>query len=149
MRTYEVLFIVRPDYEEEQIASVIARYQDVISNDQGVVKVAEKWAKRRLAYEIDDFREGLYIIVIFEGTPDIASELDRLMKIDQEVLRHMISRVDDSGGEVFESRKEKPRNEESRPEQSQKGQSRPEVAVLETKGPKEEAQVTDDSQVSN
>ena len=114
MRIYEVLFIVRPDYEEEQIASVIARYKGVIANDQGVVTAAEKWAKRRLAYEIAGFREGLYIIMTFEGTPDIAAELDRLMKIDQEVLRHMISRIDDIPNRVAEPRKERARTEEPR-----------------------------------
>ncbi len=141
MRTYEVLFIVRPDYEEEQISSVIARYKDVIANDQGVVTTAEKWAKRRLAYEVAGFREGLYIIMTFEGTPDIAAELDRLMKIDQEVLRHMISRIDNIPNRVAEPRKERARTEESRFEKGQRGQAKPEVAVVDTKGSEEEAQV--------
>ncbi len=141
MRIYEVLFIVRPDYEEEQIASVIARYKGVIANDQGVVTAAEKWAKRRLAYEIAGFREGHYIIMTFEGTPDIAAELDRLMKIDQEVLRHMISRIDDIPNRVAEPRKERARTEESRFEKGPRGQARPEVAVVDTKVSEEEAQV--------
>ncbi|QUL97864.1 MAG: 30S ribosomal protein S6 [Candidatus Fermentithermobacillus carboniphilus] len=94
MRTYEVLFITRPDYDEEKVASIIARYQDVIASGNGTLKTSDKWGKRRLAYEIDGLREGLYILMTFEGPPSLSAEIDRLMKIDQDVVRHMISRID-------------------------------------------------------
>jgi len=94
MRTYELLFITHPDYDEEQISSIISRYQDVITKGNGTVKTSEKWGKRRLAYEINGLREGLYILVIFDGPPTLAAEVDRVMKIDQDVVRHMITRID-------------------------------------------------------
>ena len=94
MRKYELLFITHPEYDDEKIAAVISRYQDVITNGKGAVTSAEKWGKRRLAYEINDLREGTYVLVIFEAEREVAAELDRLMKIDQEILRHMISRLD-------------------------------------------------------
>ena len=93
MRLYELLFITRPDYDEEKIASLIARYKDLITKANGIVKTAEKWGKRHLAYEINDLRDGIYILMTFEADKQVAAELDRLMKIDQEVLRHMISRI--------------------------------------------------------
>jgi small subunit ribosomal protein S6 len=94
LRKYELLFITHPEYDDEKIAAVISRYQDVITNGKGAVTSAEKWGKRRLAYEINDLREGTYVLVIFEAEREVAAELDRLMKIDQEILRHMISRLD-------------------------------------------------------
>ncbi len=94
MRLYELLFITRPDYDEEKIASLIARYTDLITKANGIVKTAEKWGKRHLAYEINDLRDGIYILMTFQAEKQTASELDRLMKIDQEVMRHMISRIE-------------------------------------------------------
>jgi single-strand DNA-binding protein len=143
LRAYEVLFIVSPDYEDEQIASIIARYKGVITKDEGVVTEADKWAKRRLTYEIAGFREGLYILMTFEGTPEIAAELDRLMKIDQEVLRHMISRIDDIAVRDVKRKKDEARTEEPRSERGSRSQGKPEVAVVDTKASKasEEARV--------
>lgn len=94
MRKYELLFITHPDYDEEKIAAVMKRYEDVISGGKGVVKTSEKWGKRRLAYELNGLREGLYILMVFEADREVSAELDRLMKIDQDILRHMISRLD-------------------------------------------------------
>lgn len=94
MRTYEILFIMHPDSDEEKIASVVKRYHDVIASGKGTVKSSEKWGKRRLAYEIDGLREGLYYLMTFEADPKVSHEIDRLMKIDQDVVRHMITRMD-------------------------------------------------------
>lgn len=94
MRNYELLVLVRPDFDDEKIASIIARYTDIIRNHGGVVTTAEKWAKRRLAYEINRVRDGIYLIFVFQGSAQLASELDRLLKIDQDVMRHMLCRID-------------------------------------------------------
>lgn len=94
MRLYELLFITRPDYDEEKIASLIARYSDLITKANGIVKTADKWGKRHLAYEINDLRDGIYILMTFEAEKQVSAELDRLMKIDQDILRHMISRIE-------------------------------------------------------
>ena len=94
MRTYELLVLVRPDFDNEKIASIIARYSEIITNMEGTIITAEKWAKRRLAYEINRIREGIYLIFVFKGTPELSDELDRLLKIDQEIMRHMIVRID-------------------------------------------------------
>lgn len=94
MRTYELLVLVRPDFDDEKIASIIARYSEIITNMEGTIITAEKWAKRRLAYEINRIREGIYLIFVFKGTPELSDELDRLLRIDQEIMRHMIVRID-------------------------------------------------------
>jgi small subunit ribosomal protein S6 len=141
LRRYEVLFIVRPDFDEEQIAAVIQKYKDVVVNDGGVVLTAEKWAKRRLAYEIAGFQEGIYLIVTFEGTPEIVAELDRLMKIDQQVIRHMVSRIDNIPQQVSRSQKGKAATEAAVSEKDTKSQARPEAEVVEESEPEEDTVV--------
>ncbi|HHY45590.1 MAG TPA: 30S ribosomal protein S6 [Firmicutes bacterium] len=94
MRKYELLFIVSPEHDEEKIASMISRYKDVVTRGNGTVLSADKWGKRRFAYEINDMREGLYILMVFEAEREVSAEIDRLMKIDQDIVRHMIVRLD-------------------------------------------------------
>ncbi|HHY34744.1 MAG TPA: 30S ribosomal protein S6 [Firmicutes bacterium] len=96
MRLYELMFITRPDLDEEKVSSVIGKYQDIITSTGGQVKKQDKWGKRRLAYEIDGQREGVYVLITFEGEPALTRELDRLMKIDADLLRHMIVRASPS-----------------------------------------------------
>ena len=128
-RAYEILFILRPDHDDEQTASVIARYTDVIVEHQGTVIRAEKWAKRRLAYEIEGVREGIYIIMDVNGSPVLADEIDRRMKIDQEILRHMISRIDHVADAKSKSKESRPRTREARAERGPRIQAPKEESV--------------------
>ncbi|MFC4653188.1 30S ribosomal protein S6 [Lactococcus nasutitermitis] len=96
MTKYEILYIIRPNIDEEAKNAVVARF-DTILTDNGAVNVESKdWEKRKLAYEIKDFREGLYHIVTFEAetTAEATSEFDRLAKISEDILRHMIVKVE-------------------------------------------------------
>lgn len=133
MRKYELLFITNAEYDEEKVTSVTKRYQDVITRGNGVVVTSEKWGKRRLAYEINDLREGLYILMTFDAEREVAAEIDRLMKIDQDVLRHMISRLD------LVKRKPNPKKaaREERPEEPrvESGESAPVKVVKEAPAP--------------
>ncbi len=134
MRIYELLFITKPDYDEEKVASVISRYTDLITNAKGIVKSAQKWGKRRLAYQIDDLREGLYILVNFQADSHVASEMDRLMKIDQDIVRHMISRMEVSERKAPEKPAQKPEAGETKVEASE---TVPAVKVVDTEGEKD------------
>jgi small subunit ribosomal protein S6 len=95
MRNYEILYIVKPDLEEEQVTAVMERFNDLITNNGGEVVSTDKWGKRRLAYEIKDYREGIYVLVNFKGEPATSQELDRVMKIADEILRFMIIRKEE------------------------------------------------------
>lgn len=110
LRLYELMFITRPDLDEEKVASIASKYQDIITSAGGQVKKQDKWGKRRLAYEIDGQREGVYVLLTFEGEPALTKELDRLMKIDADLLRHMIVRASPSSLEP-----PKPRVRKGRP----------------------------------
>lgn len=89
MRQYEVMYIIRPDLEQEAVQSISEKFLAIVNNGGEVTK-HDVMGKRRLAYEIEKFREGIYILVNFNGTPEIVAELDRVMKITDEVIRYLI-----------------------------------------------------------
>ena len=91
MNKYEVMVIVKPA-EEEATNAVIEKIEALIARVGGTVEKVDRWGKKRLAYEIDDIAEGLYVLVTFSAEPKTVKELDRVMKITDEILRHMIIR---------------------------------------------------------
>lgn len=95
MRDYELMFIVKPELEEEKVNAVVEKFKTLIINNGGEEPAVDTWGKRRLAYEINDFREGIYFLFNFKGVPATAEELDRVLKITDEVLRFMIIRKEE------------------------------------------------------
>ncbi|GBF32493.1 SSU ribosomal protein S6p [Desulfocucumis palustris] len=95
MRKYETVFVIRPEMEDDKYAEVIEKYKALIENNGGEITNIDKWGKRRLAYEIDHMREGFYVVVKFSAEPKTAEELDRVYKISDEIIRHIIVREDD------------------------------------------------------
>lgn len=96
MRPYELLYIVKPDVDEEQLEAVTGRFTALIEKEGGEIVKMDKWGKRKLAYEIDKkWREGFYILVHFNGEPAVASELDRVMKISDDIIRHLITKIEE------------------------------------------------------
>ena len=93
-RNYEAMYIVDTTLNDEQVDSIIERYSKVIADNGGEVQAAGKWDKRRLAYEINGKREGTYILAYFTGEPAVAKELDRVLRIADDILRHMIIRIE-------------------------------------------------------
>ncbi|HPZ44320.1 MAG TPA: 30S ribosomal protein S6 [Bacillota bacterium] len=95
MRKYEVIFILRPDLDEEKNTEVIEKFKTLIESHGGEILKLDKWGKRKLAYEVKKFREGLYVLIQMKAESKVATELDRVFKITDEVLRHMIIREDE------------------------------------------------------
>ncbi len=94
LHAYELLFILKPDLEEEATTAAIDKYVNLIQQNQGAVEQVSRWGKKRLAYEIRDFKEGYYTLIQFQGVSATIKELDRLMRLADEVLRHMVVRKD-------------------------------------------------------
>ncbi|WP_438433628.1 30S ribosomal protein S6 [Gorillibacterium sp. sgz500922] len=90
MRKYEVMYIVRPDAEEQAFQAAVEKFQTIITNGGGEVTKSEVMGKRRLAYEIKKFRDGFYVLVNFTAEPAVVAELERVMKISDEVIRYLI-----------------------------------------------------------
>ena len=91
MKSYEIMYIVKP-YEDEKFEAVIEKFNTLITNNGGVIEKTDRWGKKRLAYEMQGLNEGLYVLVTFIAEPAAVKELDRVMKITDEILRHMIIR---------------------------------------------------------
>ncbi|HWR41420.1 MAG TPA: 30S ribosomal protein S6 [Patescibacteria group bacterium] len=94
MRKYEVIFIVKPA-EEEATNAVITKFENLIKNTGGNIDKVDRWGKRRLAYEVKDFMEGFYCLINFTAEPKTVFELDRVMKITDDLLKHMILKEDE------------------------------------------------------
>ncbi|WNR44572.1 30S ribosomal protein S6 [Paenibacillus roseipurpureus] len=90
MRKYELMYIIRTDVEQEVVQSTVEKFQGIITNGGGEVSKQDLMGKRRLAYEINKFRDGHYVLVHFNAEPAVVAELDRVLKISDEVIRHLI-----------------------------------------------------------
>ena len=89
MKAYEIMYIVKP-VEVEEFEAVVSKFNKLITDNGGKVEKTDRWGKKRLAYEIQDFNEGLYVLVTFSAEPACVKELDRVMRITEQILRHMI-----------------------------------------------------------
>lgn len=95
MRNYETLYIVRPELSEEEQQAVAQKFADVVTQAGGEVTKLDIWGKRRLAYEVKKLREGIYILMQFRGESQVAQELERVLKITDEVIRQLVVRLED------------------------------------------------------
>lgn len=85
------MYIVKP-VEEEAFEAVVAKFDSLLVANGATVEKTDRWGKKRLAYEIQDLSEGIYVLVTFQAEPAAVKELDRVMLITEDVLRHMIIR---------------------------------------------------------
>ena len=92
MKAYELLFFVAPNTDEETRAGVMKRIDVAITAEGGVVDSVEDWGKRKLAFEVDDLTEGDYTLINFHADPEHIAELDRVLRINDAVKRHMVVR---------------------------------------------------------
>lgn len=95
MRQYEVMYVLRPDLEEEKVKANVNRYSEVVTKNGGEVTNLQELGKRRLAYEIKKFREGFYVLMNFRANSDVVAEVERLMKINDDVMRFLCVREDE------------------------------------------------------
>jgi len=94
MRIYEIMFIVRPDVPEEDLDKLIAQFEGIVTSTGGKVQKAEKWGRRRLAYEVKRCREGQYILFTIECDPPTVKEFERRLKVADPVVKFLTVRVD-------------------------------------------------------
>ena len=94
-RTYELMFIVRPDMTEEDQDKLISTLEHAVTTSGGQVKNVEKMGKRRLAYVVRKFHDGLYILLTFEGGGGLVHELERRLRVSEAVIKFLSVRVDE------------------------------------------------------
>ena len=93
-RDYELGFILNPEVSEEQTRTILDRVEQVATTHGGQVVRVNQWGRRRLGYPIERHRDGFYVFIDMILTPESVAELDRTLKVSEEVLRHLIKRRD-------------------------------------------------------
>lgn len=94
MKKYETIFIINPEAEEETIQELIEKTKAIIESN-GSVDAVDEWGKRKLAYEVKGFNEGHYVLMNFTAETSVPAEMDRVFKITEDIIRHIIIRDDE------------------------------------------------------
>jgi len=94
-RTYELMFIVRPDMTDEDLDKLISTLQSAVPATGGTVKSVDKMGKRRLAYTVRKFHDGVYVLMVVEGGGPVIHELERRLRVTEPVIKFLTVRVDE------------------------------------------------------
>ena len=109
-RDYELMYIVRPELDDEALRASVTRVRGMIEAQNGEVVKTTLWGKRRLAYEVDHLRDGHYVLVVMHLDGDRVAPLERALRIDEQVFRHLIvlhqGPMPEPDGEIEEVRPE-------------------------------------------
>ena len=129
-RQYELVYILPPDTTEQQVTELQQQIEAVVSKMNGQIEKTENWGRRKLAYEIARHKEGVYVLDVINGSGELMKELDRRLKVMDQVLRHMVVRVDEEKKVVDRIRTKRQSESERRrvkrglPPQRQPGEGR-------------------------
>ena len=132
-RQYELVYILPPDSTEQQVAEIHEQVDSVVSRMNGKIEKTDNWGRRKLAYEIGPHKEGVYVLEVINGPGDLTKELDRRLKVLDQVVRHIIVRVDEEKQVVDRTRGKRQASSERRrvkrglPPQRQPGEGRSSV----------------------
>lgn len=95
MRKYELMYIVNPSLDDESRAALIERLHKILTDNKATIDNINEWGLRELAYEINDLTKGYYVVTTFTSDDSAVNEFDRLARINSDVIRHLIIRLDD------------------------------------------------------
>ena len=95
MKKYELLFLIDSSIENEKIDEVVAKISDVIKNNGGNVTELNNWGKKKTAYEVNKKWEGFYSLINFEAPAELIKELERVLRIDERVMKFLVIKVDE------------------------------------------------------
>lgn len=98
MRLYETAFLIAPNLSEEENEQIIQQMSEVVTQKKGKMVDVDKWGKRKLAYQIQKFENAFYVFFLYEGSPDIPSELERRFKQDEKIIRYLTVKRDEKEG---------------------------------------------------
>jgi small subunit ribosomal protein S6 len=115
MRSYEEIFIVKPDVPEEEIDQLIEQTKQLIAGAGGSVEKADKWGIRKLAYRIAKHNEGFYVLLGFTCGPDVVKEIERRFRVSDLVIKFMTVRTDQRLKKIEKRRKQREKRAKRRP----------------------------------
>jgi len=129
-RQYELVYLLPPETTEQQVTDLHTQIEQVVSRLNGQIEKTENWGRRRLAYEIAHNKEGVYVLDVINGSGELMKELDRRLRVMDQVIRHMVVRVDEEKKVVDRTRTKRQSESERRrvkrglPPQRQPGEGR-------------------------
>jgi small subunit ribosomal protein S6 len=89
MRSYEIMYIIRPNIEDEAKKALVERFNGILTDNGAELVESKDWGKRRLAYEINDFRDGYYQLIKTNAEPAAIEEFNRLARINEDIIRQI------------------------------------------------------------
>ncbi|MDO4916452.1 MAG: 30S ribosomal protein S6 [Rothia sp. (in: high G+C Gram-positive bacteria)] len=95
MREYELMVILNPEVEDKAVEPTLSKFLEIVTKDNGTIDNMDIWGRRRLAYEIQKKNEGIYAVVNFTSTPETSAELDRVLSLNESVMRTKIIRPEE------------------------------------------------------
>jgi len=107
MRIYEELFIVKPDAPDEEVDQFVEQLRTQLTNAGATVDKVDKWGKRRLAYKVDKYREGTYVLFQFTAGPEMVREFERRLRVADLVLKFITVRIDENLKRLDKRKKER------------------------------------------
>jgi small subunit ribosomal protein S6 len=115
MRVYEELFVVKPDTPEEEVDGFVEQVKQLISTGKGTVDKADKWGVRKLAYRIQKYNEGVYVLFQFTSSPDLVKEIERRMRVTDMVIKFITVRIDEKMKKIEKRKKARDKRAARRP----------------------------------
>jgi small subunit ribosomal protein S6 len=94
-RQYELVYIITPDASDQEVADLHTQIEQIVQRFQGTIDKSENWGRRKLAYEIGHHREGTYVVETITGSGELMKEIDRRLRVIDQVIRHLVVRVDE------------------------------------------------------
>ena len=115
MRVYEELFIVKPDTPEEEVEGFVEQVKQLIASGKGTVDKADKWGVRKLAYRIQKYNEGVYVLFQFTSSPDLVKEIERRMRVTDMVIKFITVRIDEKMKKIEKRKRARDKRAARRP----------------------------------
>jgi small subunit ribosomal protein S6 len=115
MRVYEELFIVKPDAPEEEVDGFVEQVKQIILTGKGTIEKADKWGMRKLAYRVQKYHEGIYVLVQFSSSPELVREVERRMRVSDLVIKFITVRIDEKMKKIEKRKKSREKRAARRP----------------------------------
>ena len=115
MRVYEELFIVKPDAPDEEVDGFIEQIKQLITNGKGTIEKADKWGVRKLAYRVQKYNEGSFVLVQFSSSPELVKEVERRMRVTDLVIKFITVRIDEKMKKIEKRKKARDKRAARRP----------------------------------
>ena len=134
-RIYEELFIVKPDVPEEEVDQFVEQMRGVIVNAGGTVDKVDKWGKRRLAYRVNKYREGTYVLLQFSADAKAVKEFERRLRVADMVIKFLTVRIDETLKRLDKRKKEREKRAARKPQVAAPAPAQPSLGQQITEAP--------------